>query len=939
MGVSSIWTEKYRPQTFEDLKGQQEVVKRIKALVDQKNIPHMLFSGPAGVGKTTLALVIVKHLYKLDWKQNFLELNASDARGIDTVRNEVKDFAKTKSFSDISYKIIFLDECDALTKEAQQALRRTMETYSESCRFILSCVTPDTKILLPEEVEITIENFSKLFEKKSIKELLNIGEKELKTKKDLVLAHVSLNPKIIGKEILEIKTNTGRILKITNDHKIFTDQGWIAGKDLKEETKIIIYPSLKGVSYEDKDPEIINIEKFIEFIDSKTKTKENNHFRFLKERNKKEVIKKIKELYTLVLSKEGLTKKQYQILKKINKNDTYKSLQKATKLSYIRIHQQLSALKNKEYISIERKEIAYVNKLNKNPILIRNLRDIQNEIKKEFNIKISYKAIENITKKGLDSTVSYKIIKELSTKHLLNYIPNELEKIGAICRIVGFLLSDGHLNKKRAIFIGNKETLKNVQADLITLNYNNYSKIKSKRVISYIGKRKIEGVTTYFKLDSISFIYLMSFLGVQEGDKTTKAYNIPEFIKNGTKFMKREFLRSIFGCEASSPKCYKKNFEAIVFSQHKIKELEEGGKKYIRGISELLKDFNIENYLEIEELDYKRKKDGKMCVNIRLILNSSNNNLKKFFNYIGYAYDPKKDLSGRLAGEYLNYKEELIKDIEEKNQIVLNLRNENKSIRSIAKTVNISQDTIVNILKGQKIGLPRKLTKNFVEWQNNIIYKENLIVNTIKNIKKIQVSQVMDVMCNSDHNFITNGFISHNCNYPSKIIDPIKSRCAIFKFKPLTKEDIFELIKTIVQKENLKLDESSLELLYESSEGDVRQLQNILQSTTALSKEINKDTLSAFISSLESKDLEEVMNLAINKKFIESRKKLLDVMLNNGLSGIDIIKQMQKEVFNLKIPDEKKLEIIEKCGEIEFRLVEGSDDYIQLESLLAFMAK
>ena len=98
MGVSSIWTEKYRPQTFEDLKGQQEVVKRIKALVDQKNIPHMLFSGPAGVGKTTLALVIVKHLYKLDWKQNFLELNASDARGIDTVRNEVKDFAKTKSF-------------------------------------------------------------------------------------------------------------------------------------------------------------------------------------------------------------------------------------------------------------------------------------------------------------------------------------------------------------------------------------------------------------------------------------------------------------------------------------------------------------------------------------------------------------------------------------------------------------------------------------------------------------------------------------------------------------------------------------------------------------------------------------------------------------------------------------------------------------------------
>ncbi|HIH25661.1 replication factor C small subunit [Candidatus Woesearchaeota archaeon] len=139
MENSYVWTERYRPKKFEDVTGQHDIVRRLKALVEQKNIPHLLFSGPAGVGKTTLALVIARELYGDDWKQNFLELNASNDRGIDVIRNEVKDFAKTKGLANIPFKLILLDECDALTKEAQQALRRTMETYSSSCRFVLSC--------------------------------------------------------------------------------------------------------------------------------------------------------------------------------------------------------------------------------------------------------------------------------------------------------------------------------------------------------------------------------------------------------------------------------------------------------------------------------------------------------------------------------------------------------------------------------------------------------------------------------------------------------------------------------------------------------------------------------------------------------------------------------------------------------------------------------
>ncbi len=174
---NTIWTEKYRPQKFFEVVGQDDIIKRVEGLVKSLNIPHLIFAGPAGTGKSTLALIVVKELFGNHWKENYLELNASDERGIDVIRKKVKDFARTRAIGNVPFKVIFLDEGDALTKEAQQALRRTMENFTSTCRFIISC-NYSSKIIDPIQSRCAIFRF-KLLEKKDIeKRVYYIAEKE-----------------------------------------------------------------------------------------------------------------------------------------------------------------------------------------------------------------------------------------------------------------------------------------------------------------------------------------------------------------------------------------------------------------------------------------------------------------------------------------------------------------------------------------------------------------------------------------------------------------------------------------------------------------------------------------------------------------------------------------------------------------------------------------
>lgn len=227
--MQDVWVEKYRPRKLAEVIGQHAIVERLSAYVRTRSMPHLLFAGPAGCGKTTCAIALARELYGEQWRDCLIELNASDERGIDVVRGKIKDFARAASISGTDFKIIFLDEADSLTADAQAALRRTMERYTQTCRFILSC-NYSSKIIEPIQSRCAVFRFRPL------------GEADVKS----YLKHVARSEKVeVSEDGLDaaVELAAGDLRKATNILQVAASLGKRVDQDSVFESTESIRPS------------------------------------------------------------------------------------------------------------------------------------------------------------------------------------------------------------------------------------------------------------------------------------------------------------------------------------------------------------------------------------------------------------------------------------------------------------------------------------------------------------------------------------------------------------------------------------------------------------------------------------------------------------------------------------------------------------------------
>lgn len=431
----------------------------------------------------------------------------------------------------------------------------------------------------------------------------------------------------------------------------------------------------------------------------------------------------------------------------------------------------------------------------------------------EEKIIVTEKSIMKVVERYIPTSYKLKIISELKERGLLPLKMNSKD-IFILTRVLAFLFGDGTVRyiRKRDVgleFYGTDADLKEIQNDLIKMNfYSAISKRKGKTtaLIDYYGNRKEIKGTGIFRLTcySKSLWTLLVALGVPVGNKTTSDFELPEWIKNADKGLKKEFLATLLGCEMDMPRLDKrkhnrKSFNTPRFSMNKIEAKLDNMLKFMSGLKIILSEFGI-NTLKIRLVPYTTRKDGNKSIKVILDFNNNFENLISLYSKINFRYCKGKESYSKYVLEYLLMKKHITDKRRGLFKKALELHKKGLMLSKIHKTLGIDYVSKKDLwlwlhrAKLENIKVPNSFP-DFDVWLANAKkgLDGGLVWETIESVEQIGRQTVYDLTVPKNHNFFANGFLVSNCGR-----EDIDARC--LGWRPF----VLEILEPQKRKINLK---------------------------------------------------------------------------------------------------------------------------------------
>ena len=740
-----IWIEKYRPQTLDDIKGQADIVERLQSYIDQHDLPHLLFSGGAGIGKTTAATAIARQVYGDDWQGNFLELNASDQRGIDVVRDRIKNFARA-SFGGYDYRIIFLDEADSL------------------------CVPPGTEVVTgyPSKPEV-----------KPIEEVAEDGE---------------------PMPSVDFETN-----EIQSDNGTLVDSG-VA--DFFE----------------------------VELDDGRTIHASPTHPFFVVGANGKLIEKELREL---------------------SPGDEIADFKDEIGVSRCEICDDWTAGR---FCSVDCKDEGHSRRMSGegNPMYGTEWSDERRE-----------KIVEKLADGRFAGENNPNYGGAFHGVHVWEMDEETVERIRE-------LLSEMRAGTpwEEWVVDADAESVKEQISETMSEWWTDLDEDERERLI----------------------------------EKSTENCDYPVCDISGDNNPMRD------------PEVAQKVSEALQGHEP------TGG-----------------NIRHSEELGHLVRSDWEY--EVATALQEAG---------IEYEYEPAFELSDSVY-----HPDFLLDDTVIEVKGVAELWGQPEKVREFLDTYG-DEYTFVVVGDGD---LPHHEHYEREEFEPGLVAdggRGDVQTATISRIEYSHRGKAYNISMDDTPNFmLANGVLTHNtddaqsalrrtmeqfsdntrfilsCNYSSKIIDPIQSRCAVFRFSPLSDDAIAAQIDEIAAAEDIELTDDGREALVYAAGGDMRRAINSLQAAATTGEVVDEEAVYLITSTARPEEIEAMVTDAINGDFAKARATLDTLLTETGMAGGDIIDQLHRSVWDLGIDERAAVRLMERIGEADYRITEGANEQVQLEALLA----